>query len=78
MKSWFLLLLSLWLSWHFMDMGSESGFYSMLLPILFMLLLIALALKVAFKLGPESGDGCRRGGISDFLGGGDSGGGDCS
>lgn len=78
MKSWLIILSGLFASWHFMDIRSESGFHSMLLPILFMLLLIAFALKIAFKLGSASIRGRRGGDIFDFFGGGDSGSGDCS
>ena len=79
MKSWFVILIGLVSTWHYLDVVSDSGFYSLFLPFLFLLFLLAAVIKLAVKLGAgshHSGDG--GGGSGGYGGGGDSGGGgDC-
>ncbi|MDN3640938.1 hypothetical protein QWY82_19220 [Simiduia curdlanivorans] len=77
MKAWFILLIGLISSWHFLDLNSDSRFYNLFLPMVFFLFLIFTVIKIAMKIGPEGGGsgGGSDGGFGDF-GGGDCGGGD--
>lgn len=80
MKSWFVILVGLAGSWHYMDLASDIKIYSLAMPILFFLFLISAVLKIALLIGPDGGHS-RSGidiGSGGFGGGSDSGsGGDC-
>ncbi|BFM12840.1 hypothetical protein R50072_29930 [Simiduia litorea] len=75
MKSWFILFVGLFSSWHYLDLSSDSRFYNRFLPMVFFLFLLFSVIKIALKIGS---DGSASGGGSDggFGGGGDCGGGD--
>jgi uncharacterized membrane protein YgcG len=77
MRSWLIILIGLSITWHYLDIASKSSFYSIALPCLFLLFLLAAVIKLAIKLGSGNhhNDG---GGFGSHDGGGDSGGGgDC-
>ncbi|MDO6761915.1 hypothetical protein [Agarivorans sp. 1_MG-2023] len=69
MKSWIIILAGLWSTWHFMAIESDSDFFSVFLPILFSLFVLALVIKLSGVSGNSGGGYCGGG-----FGGGDSGG----
>jgi hypothetical protein len=73
MKALIIILAGLWSIWHFMDIESESGFYSVFLPILFGLFFLALVIKLNGGSG-KGGGGYYGGGFGGGDSGGDSGG----
>lgn len=50
MKLFFVILIGLALSWHYMDISSESILLGKLAPISFFVFLISLSLWITFKL----------------------------
>jgi len=76
MKSWFIILSGLAVSWHNIDIASSSGFYGVFLPIVFASLLLAAMIKLAMKIGPDGAGGSDHGGGSGGFGG-DGGGDGC-
>ncbi|WP_221076345.1 hypothetical protein [Agarivorans aestuarii] len=72
MKSWFIILAGLWSTWHFMEIESDNGFFSVFLPILFGFFVLALVIKLAGVSGNGGGFGSGdSGGDSGGCGGGD-------
>lgn len=82
MKLFVVIVVGLFLSWHYTDLSSESAFRSVFLPILVFLFLVALAMWLVLKAGFGSRvdrDGTYGGGAGGdgggFFGGGDGDGG---
>lgn len=86
MKSLIVILIGLFVTWHYTDLSSDNAFQSVLLPILVFIFLVAFAMWLVLKAGfgrrvdrdgySGSGDGGDGGGFFDGDGGGDGGGGD--
>ena len=74
MKTWIVIILSLWGSWTCIDLESESGVYSTFMPILFAVALITFLIKLVFLFGPDGGGSSDGGGYTPYSGGD---GGDC-
>ncbi|PCJ38624.1 MAG: hypothetical protein COA99_11625 [Moraxellaceae bacterium] len=76
MKSWLVILIGLASTWHYMQLSSDSFFYSAVLPFLLFIFIMAAVIKIAVKLG-SGGNGSGYGGDGGFGGGDSGGGGDC-
>jgi len=50
MKSFFVIIIGLFFSWHFMDITSDSVLSGKLAPIIFFIFLISLSIWIALKL----------------------------
>lgn len=75
MKSFIIIGLGLYGSWHFMDLSSEHTFYAAICPILFTLFLIAAAIWLVTRAG-FGGRTSNHDGGGSYFDGGDGGGGD--
>jgi len=79
MKSFIIISLGLYGSWHFMDLSSDNTFYAAICPILLTLFLISAAIWLVIKSGVSGRISSRDTGGSSlgggFFDGGDGGGG---
>ena len=73
MKSFIIIGLGLYGSWHFMDLSSDNTFYAAVCPILFVLFLISAAIWLVTR-GGFSGRTSDRDIAGGFFDGGDGGG----
>lgn len=77
MISWIIILIGLWVSWSYTDLGSQSALHSMVCPILAFVFLVSLIIKLVVLIGPDSGRGGHGDSGGGFWGGSGGGGGDC-
>lgn len=78
MKSWLIIAMGLFTSWHFIDLASDSFVQGTVWPISFSIFLIALLIKIATKIASgHNHQGNGDGGGGGFWGGDGGGDGGC-